>query len=163
MVELADFSHQKKKELADFQQRCDGQQYICVHHILLALSQTSVADSVTKIVDIAKMKPILCESSADCFAVNNFHLTSAHLASLLGDQEIGLEHLILATVLGKWDAILKRESFVEFLECVKKGDISLRGPEEDHPLVMGNVTCAWILLLIHWINLEIMNQLIIIG
>ena len=108
-----------------------------MHHILLALSQTSVADSVTKIVDIAKMKSILCESSADCFAVNNFHLTSAHLASLLGDQEIGLEHLILATVLGKWDAILKRESFVEFLECVKKGDISLRGPEEDHPFSDG--------------------------
>lgn len=82
---------------------------------------TSVADSVTKIVDIAKMKSILCESSADCIAVNNIYLTSANIASLLGDQEIGLQHFILATVLGKWDAMLKRESFVEFLECVKKG------------------------------------------
>lgn len=109
------------------------------------------------------MKSILCESSADCIAVNNIYLTSANIASLLGDQEIGLQHFILATVLGKWDAMLKRESFVEFLECVKKGYISLRGPEEDHPLVMRNVTCAWIFLLIHWINLEIMNQLIIIG
>jgi hypothetical protein len=70
--------------------------------------------------------------------------TYSKLPSLLGDEEIGLKHFILVTLLGRkrkncnveasdavdflaadgstWNVVLKRD-VVEFLECVKKGAI----------------------------------------
>ncbi|KAH7864984.1 hypothetical protein Vadar_000772 [Vaccinium darrowii] len=86
-------------KIADHERRTEGRRLISVQNLLFGLSRSRVGDCVQEIINDRGMKP---STLATTFGI---YKLSRDAANLIGDAEVGLEHLVLAIFSGKQENI----------------------------------------------------------
>ncbi|KAH7833967.1 hypothetical protein Vadar_011501 [Vaccinium darrowii] len=112
-------------KIADHERRMEGHRLISVQNLLFGLSHSRVSDCVQEILNDRGMKP-------STLATFGIYKLSRDAANLIGDAEVGLEHVVLAIFFGKQeniDAMTERSSLffgdtwdAELLKCLRNSN-----------------------------------------